>query len=312
MSAPTYASLVAPLREAAVQAAWVQWSGISFGAAAQGKSAQAVVDPDALVLASLAFESDLRRFGKVLHIWLRSGVRLLSTARISNLVRDYPQAMRGKLASLAADAVALGDARWRRLAGKAKGSGRVERAVAEPVTPNLRLPCAMMLRLRLALGVGIKADAMTFLLGSAHRATVRQVAQGTGYADRAVRRAVEDLVAARFVDTVPTSPVSYAVPSQRWYPLLGVDDNTVPLWRWWHEVYVIARALVDWGEQADAAGWTRYVAGSRLRDVFERLTPLTSRAYVREHPDWSAAPDTWLEGPQPWVKELVELMRAML
>jgi hypothetical protein len=138
-----------------------------------------------------------------------AGSRLLTTGRLANLLRDYPESLSPKVAAFAAAAVAAGDARWRRLAGKVKAKVTARRSV-EAATPDLRQPSTLMLRLRLALGVGIKADALAFLLGRAGaRATVREIASGTAYFERAVRRAVDDLVAARFVEVQATSPISY-------------------------------------------------------------------------------------------------------
>lgn len=309
MSARPYAKLVAPLREAAAHAAWTQWAALGFGPLA-APAARAIVDPEALVLASLTLGEQKRRLDRVMRTWLGMGSRLLSTGRLANLMRDYPESLAPRVAEFAAEAARHGDARWTRLAERSRGFAEA-RAVSETrVSPLFRVPAALMLRMRLAFGVGIKADALTFLIGCAGaRAGMREIARSIGYADRAVRKAVEDLVAARFVDAVATSPASYTVTRKNWLPLLGTDDNATPLWRAWHSLYVVVNELVIWAERADAEGPTAYVAGSRLRDTFERLTPHITRALPNEHPDWHKAPEEWLEGPQPWVDELTRFLR---
>jgi hypothetical protein len=309
LSANNYASLVAPVRESAAHAAWTQWGALAFGAAAKAP-ARAIVDPEALVLATLVLEEHEVRLRRLVQMWIGAGSRLLSSGRLANLLRDYPDSVMRKVAPFAAEVVAAGDARFRRLAGQAKA--RVgKRSVVVAATPDLRQPSTLMLRMRLALGVGIKADALTFLLGRVGvRATVREVASGTGYFARAVRRALDDLVAARLVEVQATSPISYSANWAKFQQLLGVDQNNAPLWRSWHELYRVALALDGWGREADAAGWTLYVAASRLRDVFEHLAPVRARAYVQEAPDWERPPEEWIGGE--WLAGLADRLRGVL
>jgi hypothetical protein len=268
------------------------------------------VDPEALVLATLVLEEHERRLSRLVQMWIGVGSRLLSAGRLASLLRDYPESVTPKVAAFAAEAVRAGDARWKRLAGKAKAKV-ARRPSVEAVTPDLRQPSTLMLRLRLALGVGIKADALAFLLGRAGaRATVRQVASGTGYYQRAVRRALDDLVAARFVAVQATSPISYSAQWADWEQLLGVDQSNAPLWRCWHELYLVVVALDSCGREADAARWSGYVAASRLRDVFERIAPFRTRAYVHEAPDWEKPSEEWIGGD--WIAQLADRLRGVL
>jgi hypothetical protein len=292
-----------------VHAAWTQWGAIGFGAAAR-QPARAIVDPEALVLATLVLEEHEPRLRRVEQMWIRAGSRLLSTGRLTNLLGDYPEALAPRVAAFAADAAAVGDARWRRLAGKVR-AGPAGRQRVEAAGPDLRQPSALMLRLRLSLGVGIKADALAFLLGLAGgRATVRQIAEGTSYFERAVRRAVDDLVAARFVEIQATSPISYRASWDSWSQLLGVDVSSAPLWRAWHEHYLVVAAIDAWGWEADRSRWSKYVAASRLRDVFDRLGAVRARAYVQEGPDWHRPAEEWLHGE--WVELLANRLRGVL
>jgi hypothetical protein len=315
MSARTYASLVAPLKEVAIRAAWTQWSTLGFAAPSAGvQPGHAIVDPEALLLASLAFDKDERRLERVLWSWLDSGVRLLSASRMANLVSDYPGWMAERVGRFAADAVAAGDPRWKRMAGKARASGRAPagRGVAAAATMPLRDRTTLLLRLRLAFGVGIKADALTYLVArQGLRATVREMASDLGYFDRAVRRAVEDLAAARFVTMEATSPVSFRVDVKPWQALLGFAKDREPLWRNWRELYAIVVGILEWGAVADRAGWTPYVAASRLRDAFESLEPMLQRASVGERPDWGSPPDRWLEEMEKWVKEMAYRLKSV-
>jgi hypothetical protein len=311
MSAPSPSTIVAPLREAVVQAAWTQWGAVGFGAAAL-HPARAIVDPEALVLATLAFGELERRLGRAMGMWLGVGSRLLSVGRLTNLQRDYPAALAAKVQAFAAGARAEGDARWSGLAGGTTARRR-KRTGTESVTPDLRQPSTVMLRLRLAMGVGIKADALALLIGCGGAGqTIRDIATSTGYYERAVRRAVEDLAAARLVQMMATSPVKYHVRWKDWEHLLSVDESHAPLWRYWHQLYAAAAALDAWARQAEDSSWTAYVAASRLRDTFDGLAPVLARALVREVPDWSRPPERWLEEMEGWVGKTAERMRALV
>ena len=311
MSAPSPSSIVAPLREAVVQAAWTQWGAVGFGAAAL-HPARAIVDPEALVLATLAFGELERRLGRAMGMWLGVGSRLLSVGRLTNLQRDYPAALAAKVQAFAAGARAEGDARWSRLAGGTTAR-RPKRTGTESVTPDLRQPSTVMLRLRLAMGVGIKADALAFLIGCGGAGqTIRDIATSTGYYERAVRRAMEDLAAARLTMAMATSPVRYQVRWRDWAQLLGVDEDHAPLWRGWHQLYAVVVAVDGWARRAEESSWTPYVTASRMRDMFDGIAPLMARSMGGEVPDWSRPPERWLEELEGWVGKTVERLRALV
>jgi hypothetical protein len=80
MSAPPIANPLGSLREAAVRAAWTQWGAI-FTFAASPRPAHAIVDPEALLLASLGLTEQEPRLRRVLDVWAQYGARLLSVQR---------------------------------------------------------------------------------------------------------------------------------------------------------------------------------------------------------------------------------------
>lgn len=265
MSLPELSKTEAVLRQAVVEAAWAQWSAIE--AWPGGKPARSVVDPEALVLASLWLESEEPRLWRVARLWARGGARYLSVQRIKNLAPSYPAHARKRLGDFASECLHAGkDARWRGLATAPTAKVR-ERGTELSPSPQFRRPAALMLRLRIGLGVGIKADVLAYLLGAAggHR-TLREMADSTGYIRRAVDRAVAELVAAGFVTALATSPASYRAPAERWEPLLELGQNP-PFWWHWDQVYRLAGAL---NEAATAAAReSRFLQASRARDVME-------------------------------------------
>lgn len=266
MSAPTLTSITAGLRGVLVDAAWAQWSAIE--AWPNGKPARSVVDPEALVLASLWLEPEEPRLWRVARLWARGGARYLSVQRIKNLARHYPSRAKQHLGDFAWECLHAGkDARWRALATAPAATAVRERGAELEPSPQFRKPGALMLRLRIGLGVGIKADVLAYLLGSAGaRRTLRDMADATGYFRRAVDRAVAELVAAGFVTAVSTSPATYLAPFERWDALLELGESP-PRWWHWDQIYRFAGALD--AATVETAEASPFLQASRARDVME-------------------------------------------
>jgi hypothetical protein len=268
MSAATLAKLTRPVVDAAVGALWTQWRTVSPVLAGRGPAARALVDPEALVLGSLALSDHERRLENAAAWWAHAGSRLLSVQRMKNLLPEWPEAVTHHASVFARTALEQGDARWRSLApgnAELRVRGKDLRA-----TVTSHEPPALVLRLRLGFGVGIKADVLAYLLGLHDgKATVPAIAGATGYYHRAVRRAVEDLVAGGFVAAVPTSPASYQVNPAAWRELLGFAGEP-PVWRPWSVWFAFVSQLNAWSErQAAGAPVSDYVTSSRARDFME-------------------------------------------
>jgi hypothetical protein len=265
MSLPTLSSIAGTLKAALVEASWAQWSAIEGWAA--GKPARSVVDPEALVLTSLWLESEEPRLWRVARVWARGGARYLSVQRMKNLAAHYPKRAQDRLGDFAWECWKEGkDARWRPLARKPSSAVR-ERGRELAPSARFEHPAALLLRLRIGLGVGIKADVLAYLLGSAGaRRTLREITFATVYHRRAVNRAVEELVVAGFIVALATAPASYRADLGRWEPLLQLGKSP-PIWWEWDAICRFVGALDD------AAQATRhqslFLQASRARDVLE-------------------------------------------
>jgi hypothetical protein len=268
MSAPTLAKIAKELEDALLAAAWAQWRALGMGARG-GSACRSVVDPEALVLASLWLEPEEARLWKLAGIWARSASRLLSVQRMKNLLPHYPEPASRRLGDFAGLCVAEGkDARWRPLVKASRVAEPPGWKPAERATPLLHAPASLVLRLRMGMGVGIKADVLAFLIGSAGaRRTIREITEATLYHRRAVQRSVEEMVAARMVAALPSAPATYRVQEEAWVTALELGEDP-PLWRFWHQLFVLGGALDS------AAGATRdqsaYIQSSRARDILER------------------------------------------
>ena len=249
---------------AAIDAAWRQWAAL--GAPVGGPRPRTVLDPEALVLASLALLPHERRLGDVLLWWASVGSPLLSVQRTRTLAKVLLAAGSdgGALSAFAASALDAGDRRWRRLAG----SGGIDARPAKGAErPDLSDPSALVLRLRAAFGVSAKADLFAVLLGTARPATVRELAEASGYSTVAVRVALGEMALAGAVAPTGASPAAYRVPRPApWSDLLAGGPR--PRWGYWAETFAVLLAVGDWGRRAEA--WSPYVASSKARDLVER------------------------------------------
>lgn len=128
----------------------------------------------------------------------------------------------------------------------------------------------LMLRLRLGFGVGVKADLVTFLLARAEEwATVRDIADATGYTVAAVRRAAEDMAEARLIESRARQPAGYRATRDAWVPLLGLRYPT-PGWGSWHERFRFAIAFLHWAEAARERPLGAYAFGVQGRQLLEQ------------------------------------------
>ena len=254
--------VAARARRGAIDAAWRQWTalGASGGVGAGGTT----IDPEALVLASAQLVEHERRLGDFLLWWAGVGATLLSVQRTRSLLKTMPEAA-DALAPFAASAVEAGDRRWKGLAGSEGLDARPGKGTAEA---RLTDPTALVLRLRAAFGVSAKADVVAVLLGVERAATVREVAEATGYTTVAVRGALSEVALGGFAEPTGEVPAMYrATRREAWGGLLGGEP---PVWGFWAERYAALLDVAAWGERAESGGWSEYVAGSKARDLAER------------------------------------------
>lgn len=299
------AKAVARVVEGAVDALWVHWRVLSPMMAGKGREGHAMVDPEALVLASLALADHERRLERVpLAWWAHAGATLLSVQRMKNLAKDHPPVVMERMAGFARTAIESGDLRWKSVADG--GRGLKVRAKDESSKPGAEDPRALMLRLRLGFGVGIKADVIGYLIGAMVAKTIPAIARETGYHQRAVRRAVEELAAGRFVESVSSAPTSYRVDLAAWRPLVELEKDPPP-WRGWHHFYSFVTQLRHWADQQEAAGPSAYVLSSRARDFMEWQRP---RLPLRLPSDRGASGEEYLVAFEESLEGVVDWMKS--
>lgn len=318
------------------------------GARDGARDLQTLIDPEALVLVSLGLVHEERRLADLLHDWAERNAELLSIQRVKNLLEHYPASVRstlvGPLAWFATVACDAKDLRWRSVAqawseearrgsspmdgtmpaamgpgeyvrsahpgGGAAGRGSQLSTKSRATRARLTARATLVLRLRLGFGVGVKADLLAFLLARAEQwATVRDVAHATAYTPAAVRRAAEDLAAARLVQVRESQPTSFRVPYAAWAPLLTLEDGP-PRWGSWHERFVFTAAFLQWAASARERPLSQYVLGAQGRELLEQHRP----AFERDHlAVWSAHTpiQDWAVFLRQAIQSLAEWMREM-
>lgn len=263
----------AELAESMLDVAWRQWNAIGGGATTD-RPAQSIIDPEALVLYTLTAIGQNQRFESILFSWLEVNGDLLSVQRMKNLVTLFPSRVANYLPVFARNARAIAaHPKWSALGDVATATQK-RRLIELPesrksVRAPLRQSPALLLRLRLAMGVGVKADVLSVLIGQREsRSTVKEIVDFTGYTNVAIRGALESLAEAGFVDARPGRPQSYSAPRERWGTLLGV--LSIPHWQPWAQFYAFGVAIGDLVDQATTHAFSDYALRTKVREVIER------------------------------------------
>ena len=269
MSARIRRNLVEQVAEAAIESVWVQWRSLGSHITAKGQ-ARWIVDPEALVLISLALRDYERRLWDVLASWAKTGSKLLSVQRMKNLQSSYPGQTTERLAEFARIAFEEGgDHRWRKLAGAEPGP-RARDQRLRSTSPKAWHPAALMVRLRLGIGVGLPADILTFLLSlRGGWASARMIAEATNYTVYGIRRTADRMAAAQLIESTTEKPLEYRAASKAWKPVLGLVGE-VPPWRFWYQTYTFVADLVWKAQEREFEAPSPYLLSSRLRDLAEK------------------------------------------
>jgi hypothetical protein len=101
----TLANTTSLLAKAAVEITWQQWGALGAQTNDIRPAHQAVLDPEALLLVSLALLEHERRLADVIASWVSVNSSLLSVQRVKNLSRNFPIPVQQLLHAVAATAI---------------------------------------------------------------------------------------------------------------------------------------------------------------------------------------------------------------
>lgn len=292
------------------ETAWAQWAVLTSAAAPTGeKRAWTIVDPEALILASFTAGERERRLEDMAASWAHGAAELMSFHRLRALAAGYPDPVRKRVGIFARAAVDAGDKRWKRWAPEAEADAYEPRLkTIEPI--RLLEGPSLTLRLRAGFGVNAKADILSLLLGfGGAAADLRVMVAASGYTERALRNAVDDMVLGGFIREIVGRPSSYYADSDAWADVLrthrigdAADRPVIPRWRFWGAVYAFLADVISWAEEAERAAWSEYVVGSRGHDLVDRHRRRLRQAQI-EAVDLPAASEP---GPLAVLERLVE------
>lgn len=261
--------------DAAVGCCWRQWQELSGSVTTtSAHRARAIIDLEALLLLSLSVLEHERRLQDMIHWWASVGSRLMSVQRLSTLADRFSKQAQGRMAMFAESAVREGDRRWRRYLQD--DSTTSERRVKGPPEPFLFESSALMARLRAGFGVGVKADALCFLIGMRELpAPVRLIARAIGYSEPSVYAATREMAWARLIHRVDDAPIAYVAYPRFWKEWLGSEPasqgepSALPAWRFQAQVYGFLSRAIQWSGSPVSSD-SPYLLASAARDLYEQ------------------------------------------
>jgi hypothetical protein len=291
------------LREPLLALLWRQWSALGVAGHVAG-GGRALVDPEALVLASTVFaRHDVRLFDEMLD-WLRSNGTWINVMRLAHLQREFELGDRTVLGAvaqyLAQDSSNL---KWKSLAkagepaieprplfphlpvpGYADETFRhwgwlrapiEHRGLSRPPRPNQ--PATFLLKLRALFGRQSRAEVLAWLLthDSGHPA---QIARQTGYFRGSVQNVLNELeVSGHVYSTRQGREKLFAIRHDQWRFLLTWDSSVAaafPRWLPWPVLFGLIRGVHDLVDQPEFAGRSAHLQSMELNRV---LSPLLAR-----------------------------------
>lgn len=291
MSNETVRRIRAGAENTLIEATWAQWTALTAAAIPAGpRLAWTIVDPEALVLASLAVGHRERRLDDLVASLAADLAHLMSMHRMRSLASRFPLAVQRRVGTFAEPAIAGGDRRWRRLAVVLPADEYTPRGKPLGELRLLEGP-ALTLRLRAGFGVNAKADLLSLLLGLAGTtADLKVIAAATAYTERALRTATDEMTLAGFIHEIEGRPSSFYAEPGAWARVLhnyraegeaSQTEPVLPAWRFWSAVFVFLAHVIDWADASEREGWSAYVASSRARDILADHKKRLRQAEVR-------------------------------
>lgn len=305
--------IIQEMRETTANVLWRQWKGL--GAMTNAREAQAIVDPEALLFASLALTDVEPRLNEIVRSWIWENAESISIQRLKNLRREFPGP--DALGTIAQLAVESGDIRWKKLL-PAGSHGTVQgRPKGRTITTRLQATAALMVRIRAGFGHGARADLLTYLIGLSNVrgdswASVASIARALSYTVTNIRQAADEMALAGFIDQLPgasggrgATARMFRVRTGMWQALLG---GGTPRWHDWKETFRFALEFDRIVRAAPANSITDYVIWSQFRDLLEKYpealpsdNPALERLPV-DADEWPAYVDERVRDWKSWVE----------
>jgi hypothetical protein len=301
---------------------WRQWSQLGVLGAAEARHANALIDPEALFLLTIeAARTEPRLFDEVLD-WLLANGGAVDVQRLRNIVRqdaDYPVRLLAAVSSLLASREP--SAKWRRLATTQVGAPKPEPLFVlrdDAPTPTLRaqdehfakagylrspfkprglsrpvpsqLHAALRFSLRGLFGIGIRAEALGYLL-THEDGHANEIAEAICYSFPGVQQALREMATSQTVHVRRKGREKrYWLEKDRWWDFLdgthpGSDvEPTEPdlrrrsllperplRWTNWVRCFRALTGILRFARRRDMGTATEYVQTSEFRRLLARV-----------------------------------------
>ena len=260
------------VEEAVLDALWRQWAALGAGAAASG-TARAVVDPEALVLASLWFLDQEPRLGDLLASWVVSNAALLSMQRLRNVAEIFPAVASDRVKGVARLAVERAkDFRWKPLVRQDVSALTERPGKTLSIAVPLERPPALMLRLRALLGVGMRADIVAYMLSDpADFVTSDDIAGATVYNATAVRRLLTQLSNAGGLQREgKDAHARYAIKGSSLARIAGPRPSAGVRWRFTAQVFAVVTEFLEWRRTTQGRIVSPFAMEVKGNELFDR------------------------------------------
>ena len=253
---------------------WDQWAAVGSMASSNSVVARGrIVDPEALVLASIALQDQERRLTEVLQWWASDGTPLLSLHRMKRMAALFGTHGHEWFSEYAYMAKLHGHRSWVSHARKS--------LVAEPEEHrksggqlDLKRAGSLMLRLRAAFGVGAKADILCYLISTPSAvSTVTDISDRLAYTTQAIRDSLKDLSLTGLVSEADGRPATYATNQAAWLELFRPASNawtSPPAWVCWSSILPFLVSATTLSNQAGSSDSNIHRVTSAARDLVER------------------------------------------
>jgi len=199
------------LQNAVVDFLWDQWVTLGVAGRPSGEKMPFIVDPEALLLATMRFGSGEGRLVSVMLDWLSRNGGLISLQRLKNVQMSSRVGCRQDLAELGRFMEKAGFRNWKSLASWAEkvssrtgDTGAFENVEMRELglPPDCLRPETFLLRMRGIFGVSARPEVLTWLLTHSE-GYAAEIARETAWFSKSVQAILNDLELAGLVLSCP-------------------------------------------------------------------------------------------------------------
>ncbi len=323
-------------RASLVSFSWDQWVQMGVSGSSDRNDRWAT-DPESLLVFSLVVSRhEPRLFDEILD-WMTLNLRLISIQRLRNLSRHHDEVVKHLVDAALAWAIAHANDLTRRppqsphvppepqtlfrIDGREGMVGKPDSIFADfgflrsatgpsgkSRVPDLSASINLGFRLREIFGVGSRSEVIRILLTSPNDRLLGEVAEAAAYAPRNVRETLHSLVGAGIVQTSQRAKSrGYWVDRGRWGGFIGVDEQGMPVYVAWVQLFRALTRIYEWLEGEAEVERSTYMQSSEARRLMDEVRPDLLAAGFSLEDDRSSGVEYW----PAFVKEVQAVLERL-